>query len=191
MRSKNPDGRAKQNYVIFFGITFAVFCKNQFKLMKKIILLACAIALFSCSDDDTNTTSLDGTWKLTYVNLNRETSDLNGDGVVSENLLEETDCMNNTNIVFTNSDTAVFGLPCPSQSLEPETVTFIRTGNTVEFSYQVQEAETSFFKRTKYALKGNTLTATFEGDSTDYVPGEGEYGDVSHFSGATFVYTKQ
>lgn len=36
--------------------------------MKKITLLALVAALFiSCSDDDTNNVSIDGTWELTYV----------------------------------------------------------------------------------------------------------------------------
>lgn len=160
--------------------------------MKKItLLIAFAAMALSCSDDDNAPVSLNGTWKLTYVNLHTDAADLNGDGIASENYMDESSCMDNTTIIFDPNNTATFGLTCVSDSTVPESVTYNATVNTVEFIYSVQDVQPGFDKKTKYARAGNTLTATFIGNSSDYVPGEGEYGDVSHFSGATFTYTKQ
>lgn len=162
-------------------------------MKKTTLLFAATLMAFSCSDDDDNNApvALDGTWKLTYVNLYTEPTDLNGDGIASENFMDETSCMNSATIVFRPNNTATFGLTCISDSTEPETVTYNTNGNTVEFIYAVQDVEPGFDKKTKYTRAGNTLTATFIGNSSDYVPGEGEYGDSSHYSGATFTYTKQ
>ncbi|MCW4468710.1 hypothetical protein OGH69_07040 [Flavobacterium sp. MFBS3-15] len=55
--------------------------------MKKITLLAlAAMTAFACSDDDSsNNAPPDGTWKLTYIDLNHPPQDINGDGTGSEN----------------------------------------------------------------------------------------------------------
>lgn len=159
--------------------------------MKQITLLALVAALFiSCSDDDTNNVSIDGTWELTYVKMPGEPQDMNDDGIASENAMEETNCMNGNSIVFGENNTATFGLTCFSEADGPETVTYEVYGDYVEFSYHVQLAP-GFIKKQKFKRSGNKLIATFVGDSNDYVPGEGEFGDISHFYGATFTYTKQ
>ena len=159
--------------------------------MKQLTLLALAAALFiSCSDDDTNNVSIDGTWKLTYVNMPGEPVDGNGDGIASENYVDETSCMDNTSIVFGNDDTATFTPTCISESQSPEAVTYEIMGDHIEFSYHVQLVP-GFIKKQKFKRSGNKLTATFVGNSNDYVPGEGEFGDTSFFAGATFTYTKQ
>lgn len=159
--------------------------------MKQITLLALAAALFiSCSDDDTNNVPIDGTWELTYVKMPGEPVDMNDDGIASDNAMDETNCMNSNSIIFGENNTATFGLTCLSEAEGPETVTYEVSGNYVEFSYHVQLVP-GFIKKTKYKRSGNKLIATFAGDSSDYVPGEGEFGDISLFYGATFTYTKQ
>lgn len=75
------------------------------------LLLASAVccAFLSCSDDDSqsNTTkSYAGTYKISSVIL-AGMVDFNQDGVASSNLMTETDCYNNSNIVLKDDKTFV------------------------------------------------------------------------------------
>lgn len=175
--------------------------------MKKITLLfAAAVMALSCSDDDTPV-SLDGTWKLTNINLNREGYDLNKDGIVSENFIEEFPCLGESTLSFSENDTAVFTIgdrgdgqsrtamdtptpPCPMKT--PETVTYTSTGNSVEFTYtSISSLPGAKLKRT-FIRSGNKLTATLDFEGTEeYIPGSGEYADANFYSYATFEFTKQ
>ncbi|MGQ2982787.1 lipocalin family protein [Flavobacterium sp.] len=166
--------------------------------MKKFTFLAfAAIMAISCSDHDNSNTpaSLDGTWRLTYVNLNREPEDLNGDGTASENYLDESDCLQNSTIVFESDENAVFSSNCMSETPNtPETTEYEGAGSTVTFTYYAI-SQPGGYKDAIYIRSGNTLTAILEeteGGTYPYIPGDGENGDTdSFFRGATFTYTKQ
>lgn len=162
--------------------------------MKKITLLAlAALTAFACSDDDSsNNAPLDGTWKLTYIDLNRPPQDYNGDGTASENYLDEIDCTAVSKIVFGTGNTAVFPVHCLSEDpYEDEQVTFETSGNNVTFTYIFTEL--GVVEKTTYRRQGNTLTATynFDGDYYPYIPGLGQYGDTNIMWYATFIYTKE
>jgi hypothetical protein len=163
--------------------------------MKKITLLAvAAIMAVSCSDDDNSNTpaSLGGTWKLTFIDLNQTPYDFNGDGTASENYLEEIDCPSVSKIVFGSGNTAVFPAYCLSEEpYSDESVTYEASGNDVTFTYFFTELQQ--LEKTTYHREGNTLTATFdfEGGYHPYIPGLGQFGDITTISRATFVYTKE
>ncbi len=163
--------------------------------MKKITFFSLAILMaISCSDDDNSNTpaSLDGTWKLTYVNRNVTPEDFNGDGTASENYLDEIDCPDASTIVFGNGNTAVFPVHCLSQQpYLDENLTYEASTNDVTFTYFYTEMQ--FIEETTFRREGNTLTGTFsfEGQHHPYIPGSGQFGDISEISHATFIYTKQ
>ncbi|KOS07709.1 hypothetical protein AM493_17905 [Flavobacterium akiainvivens] len=160
--------------------------------MKKITLFAAlaSVLFVSCSDDDNNNAQpVGGTWVLTKIVLPDNIAyDANGDGVISENHLDETSCFDTTSIIFGASNTAVFTGHCLSESDGPELTSYIQQGSNVTFSY----ASTPTYNRTAtYVLNGNTLTATLNYESDDYVPGYGNFADTSIFLyGATLTYTK-
>ncbi len=73
-----------------------------------VILFFVLILCNSCSnDDDSNQTSLVGTWELTSWNIGIPI-DINNDSVASTNLLDEADCVNNETVVFETNGTVSF-----------------------------------------------------------------------------------
>lgn len=177
--------------------------------MKKITLLfAAAIVALSCSDDDkNNTVTIDGTWKLTYIKLGVAGSDLNGDGKVSANFIEEVPCLGSSVLNFTDATTAVFTMGdsgdgrsrvittktdpviCPMKT--PETVGFVVNPSSVEFTYtSITNTPGAQGKRT-FRRAGNMLISKMDVDDEMYIPGSGEYGDANFYTDATFEFTKQ
>lgn len=71
---------------------------------KFFTLLFLSILLFSCSKSDESSTSYDGTYKLTAINL-PTAQDLNGDGVKSINQVLESTCYNNVLLVLKSDNT--------------------------------------------------------------------------------------
>lgn len=162
--------------------------------MKKTILLLAATAIIaSCSDDDNNPVSLDGTWKLTHATLGHDLSnpDLNNDGVVSENFIDEKPCLGEATIVFGENDSAVFSPTCLSNKFLPQTLNYTTSGNNVAFVYNSVEIPGTH-RDVTFKRSGNTLTATFSYEDWSYIPGDGDYGDMNSILwDATFTYTKQ
>ncbi|WP_179008349.1 lipocalin family protein [Winogradskyella forsetii] len=180
--------------------------------MKKIILglfiLTSLSVTTSCSsDDDDNTSSnIEGTWKLTAWNVSGTSYDLNNDGTVSTNLLEEMNCYNNETIVFNNNVATIMSTSYADIYAELE------VGSTSEYMYTIEcENEVSTDVAT-YSVNGNTITVTstyeedgtvyednvvgtLNGNSMSFVIEEGLYITDSNFDAVvaqdlTFVYTK-
>lgn len=162
--------------------------------MKKITLLFVAAALvLSCSDDDNAPVSLDGTWKLTNTTLgfDLEHADVNQDGIVSENFVDEHPCLGEATIVFGDNNSAVFSPTCLSNEYEPQTLTHTTSGNNVTFVYN-SVVHPGTHRDVIFKRSGNTLTATFSYENQSYIPGDGDYGDVNSILwDATVTYTKQ
>lgn len=75
--------------------------------MKKVLFTALvAFAIASCSDDDNKTsdTGLAGTWKLSSIVV-PTAIDLNGDGKKTNDLVKESGCMDESNILFPTDTT--------------------------------------------------------------------------------------
>lgn len=175
--------------------------------MKKIVLglavLLSGFSLTSCEpwEDDSNnpdTTpteeiTLEGTWKLTALNL-EEAYDFNGDGTSSTSLMSETNCYQNelmefmtdyTGIATSNSyanvsiDGETFSVEC-IEEVEETTFVWNQTGNSVTLN-----------------VGGANIVATKTDNKLTYVIPEGFYasdmgeGGVEILQDITFVYTKQ
>lgn len=177
--------------------------------MKKIIALA-AVALMgiSCSDDDSSetnggSTSIEGTWELTAFTLNEE-ADLDNDGTASTDMMAESGCYSNSNLMFSSNNVATINIEELEIDLDlvvgtedsyeysidcigatPEVAAYTVAGNTVNIT--VTDGEDS--ESIPLVKSNNTLTLTIP-EFVD-VPVE-ENGNISYsFVGATLVFTKQ
>lgn len=173
--------------------------------MKKLTLLALtAFMALSCSDDDVNNVSIDGTWKLTYIKLQGDGFDQNKDGKISKNYIDEDPCMGNSvlnfqenNAIFTMGDNGngmsrimYDNTPSPCPMKTPENTTYTVNNDSVEFIYASQNQPGIILKRT-FQRSGNKLIATLDYTGGEYIPGSGEYGDTNFYAYATFEFTKQ
>jgi len=157
----------------------------------------------SCSkdnDDDNSTVTLEGTWKLTAWNV-ATPYDLNGDGTVNTNILQELNCYNNETVVFVSGGTGL-----ANSTSYADIMAELTAGTVDEYTYTIdciQENESFPFT---WSLNGNTITfdagpdafvATLSGNTFSYVVPEGL--DIPNEDGTetvilqdlTFVYTKQ
>lgn len=173
--------------------------------MKKIALLfALAAMALSCSDDDNTPVSLDGTWKLTYLNTHIINPNLPD---ASENYIDTVPCMGNSTLSFGKNNTAIFimgdnndGMNRTAQDTPPnclmkapENVTYSINDNSVEFIYTSIEASPGATIKRTFSRSGNKLIVTIDPEGNEqYIPGSGEYGDSNNtYSYATFEFTKQ
>jgi hypothetical protein len=174
--------------------------------MKKLFgLLFIAIAFTACSSDDDNssdTTSLEGTWKMTAFNT-ENAYDLNNDGMASTSVMDETNCYQNETLVF-NADGAT-GTAVNSSYAEIE-LTLV-AGTTDEYEYTVTCVSEDDSTPFAYIQNGNNVTltvagsnqaATLSGNTLTYVIQEGFFVEVENngttatvTEDITFVFTKQ
>lgn len=160
--------------------------------MKKFFMLAAvAIMAMSCSDDDNsstnnNQTSLVGTWKLTALTTD-EPLDINGDDVESTDFIAETECFDETQLVFNSNSTAVMTLNyyffgCYEASAPAD---WSLSGNTVTFTYDMGDGE----EEMTGTVSGNTLSIYDERWYEVEVEVDGQVQTTS--IPATLVFTKQ
>ncbi|MCR5863329.1 hypothetical protein LRS05_14910 [Flavobacterium sp. J372] len=108
--------------------------------MKKLFFAAALIGLtlMSCGDDDSNPTtvnaSIDGTWKLTGIILD-DAYDFDGDGTASTNLVTETNCFNNSKLIFANGQIFITG--------EDVSISSEGTGSNAIYSFECDPADTA------------------------------------------------
>lgn len=143
--------------------------KNNFSFL---IIFPVFIICNSCSnDDDSNQTSLVGTWELTTWTIGVPI-DLNDDSVASSNLLDEADCTNNDTVVFKTDGTVSFNStynPTVNISLIDE------TSETYLFDIQCdldgtiglvatyeQNGDTVTFLNNTAIINGNELTIVYQ-----------------------------
>ncbi len=171
--------------------------------MKKFFgLLFIAIAFTACSsDDDNNTTSVEGTWKLTAFET-ENAYDLNNDGTASRSVMNETNCYQNETVVFKANGTGQ-----ANNTSYAEIEFTLVTGTTDQYEYWVTcvpETETIPFL---YTQNGNNVTITMgatsqpavlSGNTLTYVINKGflleveENGDTTTvLEDITFVFTRQ
>lgn len=174
--------------------------------MKKFFgFLIVAIAMTACSsDDDSNpiTTSVEGNWKMTAMNM-QNAHDLNEDGTASRNLMDETNCYQNETILFKADGTGVF----TSNSYADIELEFV-FGSTDEYDYIIEcvsETEITLLnyiqngEEVTMTVEGESITASISGNTLTYVIPNGffvevedpESGTITVTEDLTFIYTKQ
>lgn len=129
--------------------------------MKKLVTLILVAAFFvSCSsDDDDNQVAIEGTWKMTAFKT-QNAYDLNGDGIISNDIMGQTNCYQNETLVFNANGTgADFSTSYPDITLE------LVAGTTDEYEYSVECIEESTTTAFTWTQNGDSVIVT-QGDST-------------------------
>lgn len=156
--------------------------------------------LGDCTDDTQQATDVEGTWLLTAW-LGENPYDLNNDGAVSFNFLDEMDCYNNETIVFNSDGTAI-----AMSTSYAEFEVFLESGTTDEYDYSVDCIQEIDNTNATWTQSGSTVTISDEdGQVLDWTLNSNQLLIVipSAFYAAssdltievtedlTFIYTKQ
>lgn len=138
--------------------------KNQQIIMRKIILglmMLNALVFTSCTnneDDNNPDESIVGTWKLTGWNITQG-FDLNQDGTISNNILEEIDCLNNETLVF-NADGSLISNNTSYLDIQ----ILLITGTTDEYIFDIDCGEDIDSYALSYTQNGNTIIVNDDGE---------------------------
>lgn len=183
---------------------FTLNLKIRIIIMKKLVTLILVAAIFvSCSsDDDNGSVAIEGTWKMTAFK-SQNAYDLNGDGIISNDIMGQTNCFQNETMIFNANHT---GADMSTSRLEIDLE--LVAGSTNEYEYTVNcvnENNTSAFTWTKngdivtVSQGGTTFSGTQDGDKitikklngfTIEVP-QGNGGTTYISEEVTIVYKKQ
>jgi len=177
---------------------------NHAPNMNKLILNLCIafvlVCFTSCSSDDmqdSNNSSISGVWKLTAWNIEGG-FDINNDGTISSNLLNEIDCSRNETLFFDNN-----GVVSLNTTFNPDIGIALLNETTDEYSFDVTcDTEGVVSLATEYTIKDSIITigeseAMIEGNQISLVF-EGrikihneDFTEVIETKDLTLVYNKQ
>ena len=122
----------------------------------RVIFITCILSLlFACNQDKSEfkeTELLDGVWRLTAWNVS-EALDINNDGVVSNNLLNEISCLNNEILEFNASGIASF-----NNTFNPSLEIITQNNLQEDLSISINCNPGVIGAATTYSKKGNTIT---------------------------------
>jgi hypothetical protein len=172
--------------------------------MKKVFsLVLFAVVFASCSsdDDNNNTVAIEGTWKMTAFK-SQNAYDLNGDGVISNDIMAQTNCYQNETLVFNTDGTgANFSTSFADITLE------VVAGTADEYEYSVEcvaENTTTAFVWTQngesvtFTNSGVTFSGAQDGNKLTFAISNGFEIEVEQGGGVatttenlTLEYTKQ
>lgn len=121
------------------------------------LCIACALVFFtSCSledMDDSNDSTIIGVWKLVAWNVEGG-FDINNDGVVSTNLLNEIDCSRNETLFFDNNGTVSL-----NTTFNPDIEIALINGTTGEYRFNVTcDIEGIISLATSYNINDTMIT---------------------------------
>lgn len=168
--------------------------------MKKLFfLLTASILLVSCSDDDNETPSIQGTWKLTAFTVS-EPVDFNNDGIGTTNLMTESNCYDNSSIFLAPGNVASVVL----QESEVELILVSGTTNEYEYTSNCFDGDllvgiwSQSNNNVTITIDNDPLTLTVSGNTmsvvipqfVEVITNNGTSFEVTDAS-ATLVFTKQ
>ena len=172
--------------------------------MNKLLLNLCAafvlVCFTSCSADDmqdSNNSSITGVWKLTAWNIEGG-FDINNDGTVSLNLLNEIECSRNETLFFDNN-----GIVSLNTTFNPDIGIALLNETTNIFRFDIAcDTEGVISLATEYTVKDSVITigeseAMIEGNQI-YLVFEGrikiyneDFTEVLEAKDLTLVYDNQ
>jgi hypothetical protein len=172
--------------------------------MNKLLLNLCIafvlVCFASCSTEDvqdSNNSSITGVWKLTAWNIDGG-FDMNNDGTVSTNLLNEMDCSRNETLFFDNN-----GVVSLNTTFNPDLNIALLDDTTNTYSFNVAcDTEGVISLATEYTLndavlmigeseaqiEGNKISLVFEDRIKIY---NEDFTEVIEAKDLTLVYIKQ
>ena len=167
-------------------------------MSKLLSILFFVLLLFtSCSGEDNDDLSIVGTWKLTAWDVVGG-FDINNDGTVNTNILDEIECVNNETLIFEPN-----GVISSNKTFNPDIDIALLEGTTDEYMFNVtcdqqgiigfattysQNGDTVIFNDKKSTLIGNQLIRVVKESITIY---NEDFTEVLATKDLTLVYTKQ
>lgn len=129
--------------------------------MKKLVTLILVAAIFvSCSsDDDDGGVAIEGTWKMTAFTT-QNAYDLNGDGIISNDVMGQTNCFQNETLVFNANGTGA-DMSTSRLDIELELV----AGTTDEYEYTIECISENTTTAFTWTQNGDTVIVT-QADAT-------------------------
>lgn len=167
--------------------------------MSKLLFILCFASLLfaSCSSEDNEDSSIVGTWKLTAWDV-VDGFDINNDGTVSTNILDEIECANNETLIFETN-----GVVSSNKTFNPDIDVALLEGTTDEYAFDVicdqqgvigfattysQNIDTVIFNDKASTIIGNQLFRVIKESITIY---NEDYTEIVGTKDLTLVYTKQ
>ena len=160
------------------------------------LVLSC-LFLVSCSGNDINDDPLLGVWELTEWNI-ADGFDINNDGFISTNLLNEIDCTSNETLLFEPNNIVSL-----NTTFNPKLEVALINNSTDEYSFSVEcDTEGVVSLATFYSQEGDSVTfgeseAIVNGDQISIVFKESieiyneDFTQVIATKDLTVVYSKQ
>ncbi|MDO5969730.1 hypothetical protein Q4Q35_07910 [Flavivirga aquimarina] len=165
--------------------------------MNKLLFILCFALLFtSCSVEDNNI-SVVGTWKLTARNV-VDGFDINNDGTVDTNILNEVDCVNNETLIFETN-----GVVSSNKTYNPDIDIALLDGTTDDYIFNVtcdeqgiigfattytQDMNTVTFNDNEFTIIGNQLSREIKESIKIY---NEDFTEIVATKDLTLIYTKQ
>ncbi|MDO7170649.1 hypothetical protein [Mariniflexile sp. AS56] len=167
--------------------------------MNKIVPMLCVVPLLllSCFNDSDDDFSVEGSWKLTEWQV-ADGFDMNNDGVISVNLLDEIDCQNDETMVFEST-----GVVSSNKTFNPTVEIALQNGTTNSYTFNIAcDDEGIISYASNYTKKGdliliNEAVATVNGRRLTRVFLDAikiyneDFTEVVATKDLTVVYTKQ
>jgi len=168
--------------------------------MKHLLKVICAVLLISSStscSSESDVSSIVGSWKLTAWNASKGL-DLNNDGIVSTNILDEIDCISNETLVFESN-----GVVSSNATFNPDLDIVLLNGTSDEYIFNVtcdkdgmvsyattysQNGDSVLINESEATIRDNKLSRIFEDAIKIYNEDHTELVDTID---VTYVYTKQ
>ncbi|MDO5977720.1 hypothetical protein [Flavivirga spongiicola] len=167
--------------------------------MSKLLFILCFVSLLltSCSSEDNDDLSIVGTWKLTAWDV-AGGFDINKDGTVSTNILDEIECANNETLIFEPN-----GVVSLNKTFNPDIDIALLEGTTDEYAFSVtcdqqgiigfattysQNIDTVIFNDRESIIIGNQLFRVVKESITVH---NEDFTEVLTTKDLTLVYTKQ
>ncbi|TGV02704.1 hypothetical protein [Flavivirga rizhaonensis] len=167
--------------------------------MNRLLFILCfALLITSCSGEDNNDASIVGRWKLTAWEV-ADGFDMNNDGIVNTNILNEIECISNETLIFETE-----GVVSSNKTFNPDIDIALQEGTTDKYVFKVRcDEEGVIGFATTYSLK-NTDTVIFNDNESAIVGNQlfrlikesikiynKDFTEVVATKDLTLVYTKQ
>ena len=168
--------------------------------MKKIIFVLTVITLVLTSTScftDADDKTINGVWALTEWNI-EDGFDINNDGIINTNILNEIDCVNNETLVFEST-----GVVSSNFTFNPTIEIALVNGTSNNYIFNVVCDEEGFISfATTFTINGNVILingseGTLEGNKLSRVFVDAikvyneDFTEVIATKNLTLVYSKQ
>ncbi|WP_298902572.1 hypothetical protein [uncultured Psychroserpens sp.] len=131
------------------------------KRIQLILIVTMTFVLNACQSDDNNSEPMhtaEGIWRMQSLELG-SVYDFNGDGIASNNLISETNCLQNEVYTFNNNGNGMYN---SSETLDIE-LTVDSNSNETEYIIDCLNDD-SFSEPLTWSQQGNLVTLIIDGE---------------------------